>query len=763
MSKLYIYAIFHANLSFSSIPEEKYSKVIDRSYWPLLELVKEGHRLGLEFSSSTLEEINRIDPNFVTELKECWENGLCEIVGSSYIQSIFPLIPQDVNIHNLEKGIEDYRKLLGRRPDIAFINEQTYSKGLPLLYKAAGYKGIIMDWDNAAEFNEYPPCLRYRPVKAGSDHLPVIWNSSLNSYKFQRCIYGRLSKDQYIKSTLEHYSPDEDRALPLYGTDWEIFNFRPSTLQEVSGEVDKIGSVLRSLTEDDRVSFILPSEVSGKISVRDIVNLETPESPLPCKNRDDYNVLRWAVSGRDDVQLNTQCHRLLSKLSKIEYIEGKNNGRKYWNALNFVWGSDFRTRTTDEKFFSCRNRMGLLESELDSKLSLFAENIDLDNEFAIINPLEDSWDGDPFEAELNFKEGHIYFDNIGVVLNGQEIECQCEAREYYRDGSLRSVRLLMSPYLEPGQILQGKLIEKESCNSLAEGVCIDPINMVVKTPFVNVEFSSETGGDIRKLVFPSINEKPVIGYLPPVYYDHIGHSNDYYSGGIQVNDMFGRIYNDTLRANCVLPDNLKDYPVRIPVKFEINTSVGQCEKIYYVYTNKPRIDLSYKFYLKDISPIYFRVGIFTFNPETFDKNTLKFRSTNGTELVEEFSTSGRKIRHNASVHAFASARACLGATEGWLDVADKEKGVMIATDKSSLYSVPLVEYEEIKNSYLLRIYNSISESDETGKISWRGKNEIKFSLTGHNGKLDKCRKSANHMNRKLLLVEKGNNGKRRFM
>ena len=764
MKKLYLYAIFHANLSFSSIPEEKYSKVIDRSYWPLLELIREGHRLGLEFSSSTLKTISEIDPKFISELKTCWKEGFCEVIGSSYIQSIFPLIPNTVNKRNIEKGLKDYVRILGRQPDIAFINEQTFSKGLPELYKNAGYSGLIMDWDNAAEFNQYPQCLRYQPVKVscadGSD-MRLLWNSSLNSYKFQRCIYGRISKEDFAGSIAEHYSSAEDRALAIYGTDWEIFNFRPSTLEEKTGEIDKIGSVLRMLAENEKVELILPSSVLERIPVEKEVQIESPESPIPCKNRDDYNVLRWAVSGRDDVQINTQCYRLWNKIANLEYIEGQEKVADCWDSLNFVWGSDFRTRTTDEKFYGCRNRMGQLESELDRRLVQFANEVPLDHEFTLVNPLEDVWDREPFEADLNFAEGQIYYDKIGVMLNGIDTKCQAEAREYYRDGSLRSVKLVMTPRIKPGEVVCGKLYEKKEYSSFPDDIQLDPISLAMKTAHVDLKLASDTGGDIRELSFPSINENSLIGYLPPVYYDHIGHSSDYYSGGIMVNDMFGHIRNDTVRATINMPDNLKAYPVRIPVALNLQTAVGTCTKTYYIYTDRPRIDLNYQFYLKDIAPIFFRLGILTFNPNAFDRKSLRFQTTNGTETIEAFYVKGKKVKHNECVQAFSSGRACLGATEGWIDISDQDKGVLVATDKSKLYSVPLIEYEEIKRTYLLRLFNTISESDETGKISWRGKNDITFSIMGHNGNVDQVRQAAKQMNRKLILIEKGSDGKRK--
>ena len=58
MSKLYLYAIFHANLNFSCVPEEFYPQVLRNCYWPLLRMIEDQDApLGLELNAETPEEI----------------------------------------------------------------------------------------------------------------------------------------------------------------------------------------------------------------------------------------------------------------------------------------------------------------------------------------------------------------------------------------------------------------------------------------------------------------------------------------------------------------------------------------------------------------------------------------------------------------------------------------------------------------------------------------------------------------------------------
>ena len=59
---LRVFALFHLNLAFSSIEEERRAEVIARCYWPLLRLAEKYPHIGLEVSGYTLEQIALLDP-----------------------------------------------------------------------------------------------------------------------------------------------------------------------------------------------------------------------------------------------------------------------------------------------------------------------------------------------------------------------------------------------------------------------------------------------------------------------------------------------------------------------------------------------------------------------------------------------------------------------------------------------------------------------------------------------------------------------------
>ena len=39
-----------------------------------------------------------------------------------------------------------------------------------------------------------------------------------------------------------------------------------------------------------------------------VLTLESPEQPIPVKKQDKYNIVRWAVTGHNDLYINSLCH-----------------------------------------------------------------------------------------------------------------------------------------------------------------------------------------------------------------------------------------------------------------------------------------------------------------------------------------------------------------------------------------------------------------------------------------------------------------------
>jgi hypothetical protein len=767
MSKLYLYTVFHGNLAFSSIPEEHYGKVIDRCFWPIVDLLGRYPeiKLGFEFPSYTLDIINKEDPLLVKTLGDYWNEGRCEIIGSGYCQTIFPLIPASVNARNLALGNKHYQRLFGRPPVTAFVNEQTYSGGMPKLYADNGYENLIMDWENVASSHAYAENIRYGTQWAvGQDdaRITVIWNSTISFQKFQRYFQGEMNLEEYIAYLQSHYSETEDRAFLLYGSDWEIFDYRPgdpdiSYRKDGGEEMKRIVALFDYLANDPRFELVTPAEVARLFPPKKEISLETAEYPVPCKKQEKYNVTRWAACGRDNIRLNTQCFQLWRNINRIKSLakitrnsQAGEKAEALYQDLVYLWGSDFRTYTTDEKYLTFRNKMGIALGRSEEAVSQMTDHLRVEKDFVLFNPGQADWNGSPFVLTAHFQPGEMP-GHVRVRLDGEEVLTQEEDIATYRDGSLRRVTLVIKPHLTSGAIAQGELLTSPEPIATPRDVSLGESS--VATPAVKASFIKLRGGALKELTFPQVAERCLVRTTPHGYFNKIELAADFYSANmIAINRVSGEKITDLSKTELVFPDTPDSFPVRIPVRCRIMSSLGPLWKTFYIYRQEPRVDIRYHFRLMDFRPLSFRLGMLTINPEAFNHETLRYASVNGGYSPETFKLKGKRVHQDEAVSLSVSAHHCLGATEGWTDISDDDKGVAVITNKSQMYSVPLLHYEEDDGKYFLRIYTSIGEADDTCDAFWRGHNRIDVTFLGHGKGLDDVRQESERINQGLVVI-----------
>jgi hypothetical protein len=360
---LNLFTLFHLNLAYSSIEEDQRAEVVEKCYWPILRLAEEaGFPCAVEATGYTLECIEAIDPAWIAALRRLCGEGRCELVGSGYAQIIGPLVPAQVNRANQALGQMTYRRLLGFHPALALVGEQAWSAGLVRHYLEAGYRALVMEYDNPSRHHrEWEPEWRYLPQRArGSEaeEIPLLWNHSLLFQRFQRYVHGEMELAEYLEGLFFHAAA-APRVLPLYGNDAEVFDFRPGRYHAEAvldaPEWPRIRALAACLAVDGRCDLLLPSQALELLSVPgagNLLRLETAEEPIPVKKQGKYNILRWAVTGRDDLALNTECWRIASALGRWE-------GEKadLWRELCFLWGSDFRTHITQKRWENCLARL----------------------------------------------------------------------------------------------------------------------------------------------------------------------------------------------------------------------------------------------------------------------------------------------------------------------------------------------------------------------------------------------------------------------
>lgn len=367
------YLIFHLNLAFSSVPAQDRPDVIRKCYHPLLDLaVDTGIPVGIELTGWTLQQITLQDQAWVQRFRQMLEARQCELIGSGWSQVIGPLVPYQVNRWNQKLGLEAYRQILGVTPSIALVNEMAFSTGMVDVYAEAGYKGIVMDRDNV----RLALGLDHAPIPETPTHalgcsdlsLPVLWSDSILFQRLQRVVHGDISISEYMAYVKQRAGHD-GAVLPIYCNDAEIFDYRPGRFAAESrlhpeGEGERLKRVCNWLRAELALAWLSPSEalmIQAATPCPNIKRLTSVSQPIPVKKQAKYNINRWAVTGRDDLWLNTACHQIHQAL-----VEKGDESDGNWRELCELWSSDLRTHITDERWHDAvarisdlRHRLGL--------------------------------------------------------------------------------------------------------------------------------------------------------------------------------------------------------------------------------------------------------------------------------------------------------------------------------------------------------------------------------------------------------------------
>lgn len=362
MQRLRLFALFHVNLAFSSIPEEHRPVVLERCYWPLLRMVRRlGLPVGIELTGMTLRWIHGLDPRWVDEFRTLEGLGLVELIGSGRAQLIGPLVPWRVNAANLRWGLDDYRTMLGLTPKTLLVNEQAYSRACVDHALDAGFENVVIEWENAWRANPtwdrrwaYAP--QFLRSSAGAS-ARLLWNQSIAFQKVQRYVHGELELADLL-AFVDAQRGSESRAFCIYGNDAEVFDYRPGRFQTESviehHEWTRLEALFGALQAREDVVFQLPRTIAeADFPVLGDRRLE-PQSaaePVPTKKQGKYNVTRWAVTGRDDLTINTACQRIHDALVDVPLDDAR------WAELCELWSSDFRTHITDDRWRAFRTRL----------------------------------------------------------------------------------------------------------------------------------------------------------------------------------------------------------------------------------------------------------------------------------------------------------------------------------------------------------------------------------------------------------------------
>jgi len=667
------FIVFHLNLAYSSIAEKDRKDVIDRCYWPILQLVEaDDVPLGIEMTSWTLREIQRLDPTWVARFKHYLASRQCELIGSGYCQIIGPLVPYDINCRNQRYGVEDYHDILDITPDIALINEMAYSSGMVGVYKDAGYRGIIMDRDNVCLALGRDNCdLERMPLYAdGGDGvvLPVLWSDSILFQKFQRYAHGDISINQY----LNYFWPRFDASrvpIPIYCNDAEVFDYRPGryateSVLEMGTEWQRI-SVLLNKLRDTGINFTLPGSALDTESADDhkADTLNSASYPIPVKKQLKYNISRWAITGHNDLWLNTQCHKIYQAITdepfpgksvyeKSVHEKSLQQTQSLWRRLCYCWSSDFRTHITDDRW-----------QQVCTEIETLC--------------------GDARVAKMPYKLVHPLKKATSTMMPATKV---------------------------PSKKVSSISIDEAELSTAGFRLGIDAEEQLlsITTEHITLNLNLRRGITIDSLAYRSHHHIPVLGTLHHGYFKSIEHGADFYSAGVVIELIGGhrRITDlEPVTPALFLRDD------ELVVQTRIHTDLGDILKEYRIPNRAEQVTVSITFpnWERPLGTV--RAGTITLLPDAFS-GPLSVQARMGGHKRETFSVDETCL-HDRPASSLVSCTTGLGLPDGQLIIGDDNTRLSIDWDVSQCAVFTMLYHQKVSPSMLTRVIFSLCEIDET--------------------------------------------------
>lgn len=142
--------IFHANLNYAYLTEDRYEFVIRNSYELILDVMREefsGTKFVFEASGFTVEQIAEKCPDVLEKLKGAVENGTCEFMGSPYAHPMLPNFPQVDGEWSIKFSNEVYERHLGIVPKSFWNPECGWRDYVPQQVVNCGYEKMIGDFE----------------------------------------------------------------------------------------------------------------------------------------------------------------------------------------------------------------------------------------------------------------------------------------------------------------------------------------------------------------------------------------------------------------------------------------------------------------------------------------------------------------------------------------------------------------------------------------------------------------------------------------
>jgi alpha-amylase/alpha-mannosidase (GH57 family) len=300
--KFQLVLLVHAHQPVGNF-DDVLAKAYEASYLPFLDVLSRhpSIRIGLHYSGSLLEWIERARPKYFDRLRELTGRGQVEIVGGGFYEPILIAIPPEDRLVQITRLAEYIEEHFGARPRGAWLAERVWEPQLPSTLAPGGVEYTLVD-DNhflGAGF-ELEKLFGYFTAEDERHSVKVL--PGLKALRYLIPFREPAETAQFLRrAAAEHRD-----SFATMGDDLEKFGVWPGTynhcytdgwLERFFSELEKNADWLETSTPADAIRSHAPL---GRADLPTASYTEMMEWALPTPARNRFHILCEEFASRPE-------------------------------------------------------------------------------------------------------------------------------------------------------------------------------------------------------------------------------------------------------------------------------------------------------------------------------------------------------------------------------------------------------------------------------------------------------------------------------
>ncbi|MCL4522952.1 MAG: DUF1925 domain-containing protein, partial [Acidobacteria bacterium] len=328
MSKLHLSFLIHSHQpagNFEDVLERAYA----HSYLPFLDLLSRhpAVRVGLHYSGSLLEWMEKNHPEFFEKLRVLVQRGQVELIGGGFYEPILISIPPGDRLEQIRRQSDYLENHFGRRPEGAWLAERVWEPQLPSTLALAGVGYTLVD-------DIHFLAAGFEPSQLHGYYMAEDLGASVKlipGLKKLRYLVPFGTVEENI-AFLRSFAAEHPGGLAAMGDDCEKFGVWPETWKHCyeDGWLERFFSALDANSDWLEVTtpgaYLAEHAALGRADLPTASYSEMMEWALPTRTRQRFHQVQQEFSNRPDVAAflrGSSWRSFFSKYSEANLLHKK--------------------------------------------------------------------------------------------------------------------------------------------------------------------------------------------------------------------------------------------------------------------------------------------------------------------------------------------------------------------------------------------------------------------------------------------------------